>query len=155
MCTDISGNTPGCDTLLTPGLATYCALSTLSSNGDRNYFDSRRVAVSLYDPTVGTFYTSDNPATALLKMISIDLKVPGGLAGAYVWVLKDDDANGTMVKPWPQVWVARIAQLSSTRSINAGSSPGGLPYIWGPADSEGFRVRPPPPRGVLKAERMI
>lgn len=98
LCPDISGNTPGCDTLLTPGLATYSALSALSSNGYRNYFDSRRVAVSLYDPTVGTFYTYDNPATALLKMIYIELKLPGGLGGAYVWALKDDDANGTMVK---------------------------------------------------------
>jgi chitinase len=33
-----------------------------------------------------------------LKTIYINLKVPGGLGGAYVWALKDDDANGTMVK---------------------------------------------------------
>jgi chitinase len=33
-----------------------------------------------------------------MKMLYIDLKVPGGLGGAYVWALKDDDANGTMVK---------------------------------------------------------
>jgi hypothetical protein len=44
------------------------------------------------------FIPTTNPATALLKMIYIDLKVPGGLGGAYVWALKDDDANGTMVK---------------------------------------------------------
>jgi chitinase len=31
-------------------------------------------------------------------MIYIDVKVPDGLGGAYVWALKDDDANGTMVK---------------------------------------------------------
>jgi chitinase len=35
-------------------------------------------------------------------MLYIDLKVRGGLGGSYVWALKDalkdDDANGTMVK---------------------------------------------------------
>jgi chitinase len=98
LCTDLSGNTPGCDTLLTPGLATYWTLENLASNGYKTYFDSQRVAVSLYDPKLGTFYTYDNPQTALLKMIYINLKVPGGLGGAYVWALKDDDANGTMVK---------------------------------------------------------
>lgn len=25
-------------------------------------------------------------------------RVPGGLGGAYVWALKDDDANGTLIK---------------------------------------------------------
>ncbi len=98
LCTDLSGATPGCDTLLTPGLATYSTLSTLTSNGYSNYFDRRRIAVSLYDPTGGTFYTYDDPTTAFLKMRYVDLKVPGGLGGAYVWALKDDDANGTMVK---------------------------------------------------------
>jgi chitinase len=98
LCTDTSGNTAGCDTLLTPGLATYSTLSTLTSNGYSNYFDRRRIAVSLYDPTGGTFYTYDDPKTAFLKMLYVDLKVPGGLGGAYVWALKDDDPNGTMVK---------------------------------------------------------
>jgi chitinase len=98
LCPDDSGNTPGCDTLLTPGLSTYSTLSTLTSNGYSNYFDPLRVATSLYDPTNGTFYTYDDPFTATLKMIYINLKVPGGLGGAYVWALKDDDANGTMVK---------------------------------------------------------
>lgn len=98
LCPDDSGNTPGCDTLLTPGLSTYSTLSTLTSNGYSNYFDPLRVATSLYDPTGGTFYTYDDPFTVTLKMIYINLKVPGGLGGAYVWALKDDDANGTMVK---------------------------------------------------------
>jgi chitinase len=31
-------------------------------------------------------------------MTYINTKVPKGLGGAYVWALKDDDANGTMVK---------------------------------------------------------
>jgi chitinase len=97
-CPDLSGNTPGCDTLLTPGLATYSTLSNLTANGYTSYYDPKRVAVSLYDPTAGTFYTFDDPSVALLKMLYIEVKVPGGLGGAYVWALKDDDANGTMVK---------------------------------------------------------
>jgi chitinase len=98
LCTDLSGNTPGCDVLLTPGLATYSTLVNLMANGYVPYFDSRRVAVSVYDPTLGTFYTFDNPLTAMLKMNYVNNKVPGGLGGAYVWAVKDDDANGTMVK---------------------------------------------------------
>jgi chitinase len=98
LCPDLSGNTAGCDTLLTPGLLTYSTLSTLTSNGYRNYFDPRRVAVSLFDSTSGTFYTYDDPFSVFLKTIYINLKVPGGLGGAYVWALKDDGANGTMVK---------------------------------------------------------
>jgi chitinase len=98
LCPDLSGNTAGCDTLLTPGLATYSTLSNLTANGYTSYYDAKRVAVSLYDSTAGTFYTFDDPSTALLKMLYIEVKVPGGLGGAYVWALKDDDANGTMVK---------------------------------------------------------
>lgn len=98
LCTDLSGNTPGCDTLLTPGLLTYSTLSTLTANGFLGSFDPFRVAVSLYDPTPGTFYTYDDPFSVTLKTLYINLKVPGGLGGAYVWALKDDDANGTMVK---------------------------------------------------------
>jgi len=98
LCPDLTGNTAGCDTLLTPGLATYGTLASLASNGYSNYFDPKRIAVTLFDPASGTFYTYDNPSTAFLKMLYIDLKVPGGLGGAYVWALKDDDANGTMVK---------------------------------------------------------
>ena len=98
LCPDLSGNTAGCDTLLTPGLATYSTLSNLTANGYTSYYDPKRVAVSLYDRTAGTFYTFDDPSVALLKMLYIELKVPGGLGGAYVWALKDDDAKGTMVK---------------------------------------------------------
>lgn len=98
LCTDLSGATAGCDVLLTPGLATYGTLANLTDNGYSVYFDPLRTAVSLYDPTTGTFYTYDNPSTAFLKMLYIHVKVPGGLGGAYVWALKDDDANGTMVK---------------------------------------------------------
>jgi chitinase len=97
-CADLSGGTAGCDTLLTPGIATYSTLANLTANGYSTWFDSRRIAVSLYDPASETFYTFDNPETAFLKMLYVDVKVPGGLGGAYVWALKDDDANGTMVK---------------------------------------------------------
>jgi len=95
LCLDLSGATAGCDTLLTPGLATYSTLSTLTANGYSKYFDPKRIAVSLYDPTAGTFYTYDDPTTAYLKMLYLNYK---DLGGAYVWAVKDDDANGTMVK---------------------------------------------------------
>ena len=98
LCTDLSGNTPGCDTLLTPGTATYSTLSTLASSGYTSYFDPTRIAVSLYNPTTHTFYTYDNSDTAFLKSLYIDFRVPGGLGGAFVWAVKDDDSNGTMVK---------------------------------------------------------
>ena len=98
VCGDLSGNTPGCDTLLTPGTATYATLSTLTANGYKSSFDPSRIAVSLYNPSSGTFYTYDDPDTALLKALYVDLRVPGGLGGAFVWAVKDDDANGTMVK---------------------------------------------------------
>jgi chitinase len=97
-CTDLSGNTAGCDLLLTPGTATYASLANLASHGYKTWFDASRIAVSLYDPSTETFYTYDNPDTAFLKMLYVDIKVPGGLGGAYVWALKDDDANGTLVK---------------------------------------------------------
>ncbi len=97
-CPDTSGNTPGCDTLLTPGTATYSTLSTLTKNGYQRYFDWCRIAVSLYNPTTETFYTFDDPESAYLKTIYIQARVPGGLGGAFVWALKDDDSNGTMVK---------------------------------------------------------
>jgi chitinase len=98
LCTDLSGNTAGCDPLLTPGVATYATLAKLTANGYLRSFDTRRIAVSLYNPVTQTFYTYDDPETAFLKSIYIDFRVPGGLGGASVWALKDDDATGTMVK---------------------------------------------------------
>jgi len=106
LCPDLSGNTPGCDTLLTPGDATYATLSTLTANGYTRYFDPQRIAVWLYDPDSQIFYTYDDPFTAMLKMIYVDVKVPGGLGGAFVWAAKDDDANGTMVKTMA-LWLGR------------------------------------------------
>ena len=97
LCPDPNPNSPspGCDPLLTPGLATYATLVNLTSNGYNQYFDERRIAVWLYDPAAQVFYTYDDPATATLKMIYVDFR---GLGGGFVWALKDDDANGTMVK---------------------------------------------------------
>jgi chitinase len=31
-------------------------------------------------------------------MVYVQARVPGGLGGAYVWAVKDDDANGTVMK---------------------------------------------------------
>ena len=48
LCPDLSGNTPGCDTLLTPGVATYSTLSTLTANGYQQLLrpaKDRRVAL--------------------------------------------------------------------------------------------------------------
>ena len=99
LCTDLTGNTPGCDTLLTPGVATYSTLNNLAGNGYSVSFDSRRVGVTLYDPSTTTFYTYENPFTMSLKMLYIDVR---GLGGADVWAVKDDDADGTMVKTMAQ-----------------------------------------------------
>jgi chitinase len=98
LCPDLSGNTPGCDTLLTPGVATYATLNQLTGHGYILNFDARRIAVTLYDPSATTFYTFENPFTAFLKMLYVRSKVSGGLGGVFVWALKDDDADGTMVK---------------------------------------------------------
>jgi chitinase len=97
-CVNPNSAPPGCDLLLTPGLATYATLANLTADGYTQALDSRRIAVTLFDPNSATFYTYDDPQTAFMKMQYIDLKVPGGLGGAYVWAVKDDDANGTMVK---------------------------------------------------------
>jgi chitinase len=95
LCTDLSGNTPGCDPLLTPGVATYSTLINLTANGYSKHYDVERVAVWLYNPFSQTFYTYDDPVTAAAKMGYVDVR---GLGGAFVWAVKDDDANGTMVK---------------------------------------------------------
>jgi len=98
LCTDTTGSTPGCDALLTAGAATYSTLSTLTANGYSRYFDPVSVAAWLYDPTTGTFWSYDDRFTAALKTVYVQTRVPGGLGGNFVRALKDDDANGTMVK---------------------------------------------------------
>jgi chitinase len=87
---------PATDYLETQGVATYLTISSLT--GYTRHFDTKRVAVWIYQPSTGTFWTYDDPVTVWLKMGYVNLRAPGGLGGAYVWALKDDDTNGTIVK---------------------------------------------------------
>ena len=86
---------PG-DTLQTDGVATFATLSRLPDF--TRYFDAKRIAQWIYRPGTQTFWTFDDPVTASAKMLYVNLRVPGGLGGAYVWAVKDDDSNGTMMK---------------------------------------------------------
>ncbi|MGB2590767.1 MAG: glycoside hydrolase family 18 protein [Candidatus Acidiferrum sp.] len=87
---------PPADYLQTPGVITYLTLSGLT--GFSRHFDYQRIAVWLYDPNSETFWSYDDPVTVWLKMAYVRARVPGGLGGAFVWALKDDDANGTITK---------------------------------------------------------
>jgi chitinase len=98
LCPNTNGSVPGCDPLLTPGVMAYSTLSTLTSNGYARYFDRHRVAAWLYDPISETFWNFDDPFTVTLKMLYVDERVEGGLGGAYVWALKDDNESGSVVK---------------------------------------------------------
>jgi chitinase len=98
ICPNSNGSVPGCDPLLTAGLAEYLTLQNFPANGYTLYYDPKRIQALLYNPTLGTFYSFDDPPTVAVKMHYVLHKVPGGLGGAYVWALKDDDTNGTMVK---------------------------------------------------------
>src|SRR3984885_6835191 len=87
---------PGCDTLLTPGFLTYSTIENLTNkNGYIAWYDSARVGATLYNPATGTFYSYDNPASAVAKTTYIK---KNKLGGAYVWALNDDDANGSLTK---------------------------------------------------------
>jgi chitinase len=87
---------PPADYLQTPGVITYLTLTGLT--GFNRHFDYQRIAVWLYDPVSQTFWSYDDPVTVGLKTGYVRERVPGGLGGAFVWALKDDDANGTIVK---------------------------------------------------------
>lgn len=87
---------PATDSLETPGVITYLTLTGLT--GYKRYFDDRRIAAWLYDSGTQTFWSYDDPVTVSLKTAYVRLRVPGGLGGEFVWALKDDDANGTIVK---------------------------------------------------------
>jgi chitinase len=87
---------PPADYLQTPGVITYLTVTGLT--GFTRHFDYRRIAVWLYDPNTQTFWSYDDPVTVWLKTAYVRGRVPGGLGGASVWALKDDDANGTIVK---------------------------------------------------------
>ena len=87
---------PAGDTLETNGVATYLTLASLT--GFEHHYDPRRVAQWAYDPATLTFWTYDDPSIAWAKGLYVDIRVPGGLGGAFIWAFKDDDTNGTMVK---------------------------------------------------------
>ena len=87
---------PPADYLQTPGVITYLTLTGLS--GFTRYFDHKRFAVWLYDPNSQTFWSYDDPVTVWLKTAYVRTRVEGGLGGTFVWALKDDDTNGTIVK---------------------------------------------------------
>jgi chitinase len=84
------------DYLQTPGVITYLTATGLT--GFTRHFDYRRIAVWLYDPNTQTFWSYDDPVTVWLKTAYVRTRVRGGLGGEFVWALKDDDANGTIVK---------------------------------------------------------
>jgi chitinase len=75
---------------------TYLTLNGLT--GFTRHFDYQRIAVWLYDPNTETLWSYDDPVTVWLKTGYVRGRVPGGLGGAFVWALKDDDANGSIVK---------------------------------------------------------
>jgi len=106
---------PAGDAIGANGLATYKTLSTLMASGYTRYFDPQRIAVWLYNPTTRTFWSYDDPFTVFLKMIYTHRRVPGGLGGAFVWALRDDDENGNLVKTLD--WLARPEAVDAIRKV--------------------------------------
>ena len=93
---DKAAPSPGCDPLLAAGFLTYSTIENLvNKNGFAEWFDPARVGATLYNPAAGTFYTYDNPASVATKTAYIR---KNKLGGAYVWVLGQDDANGSLTK---------------------------------------------------------
>jgi chitinase len=93
---DKANASPGCDTVLTPGFATYSTIENLTNKyGYIAWYDSARVGATLYNPATGTFYTYDNPAAVSAKTAYIKKHK---LGGAYVWALNDDDAKASLTK---------------------------------------------------------
>ncbi|HZR57904.1 MAG TPA: glycosyl hydrolase family 18 protein [Terriglobales bacterium] len=87
---------PGCDTILTAGFATYLTIENLAKrDGYITWYDSTRIGATLYNPSNGIFYTYDNPASIAAKTAYIK---KNKLGGAYVWALNDDDANTSLTK---------------------------------------------------------
>ncbi|MGB8834694.1 MAG: glycosyl hydrolase family 18 protein [Candidatus Sulfotelmatobacter sp.] len=86
----------GCDTILTPGFATYSTIENLMHrDGYIAWYDSARVGATLFNPATATFYTYDNPDAAAAKTAYIKKHK---LGGAYVWALNDDDASASLTK---------------------------------------------------------
>jgi len=93
---DKAAPSPGCDTILTAGFATYSTIENLTHrDGYIAWYDSARTGATLYNPTTGTFYTYDNPAAVVTKTRYIKKHK---LGGAYVWALNDDDAGASLTK---------------------------------------------------------
>jgi chitinase len=93
---DKANPSPGCDTILTPGFATYSTIENLTNqSGYVAWYDSARVGATLYNPAAEIFYTYDTPAAAAAKTAYIKKHK---LGGAYVWALNDDDANASLTK---------------------------------------------------------
>ncbi len=87
---------PGCDHLLTPGNLTYSTIENLiNKKGYTAWFDAERKEATLYSPVKETFYTYDDPASVAAKTAYIRKHK---LGGAYVWVLGQDDADGSLIK---------------------------------------------------------
>ncbi len=86
---------PAGDTLATDGVATFRTLENLT--GFSHHLDYFTLAVWLYDPATQTFWSYDNPTSVIYKMAYTDLR-EGGLGGAFMWALKDDDANAKLLK---------------------------------------------------------
>ena len=87
---------PGCDTILTPGFATYSTIENLTDKyGYAPWYDSDRVGATLYNPSAEIFFTYDDAAVIAAKMAYIKKMK---LGGAYVWALNDDDARASLTK---------------------------------------------------------
>jgi chitinase len=87
---------PGCDTILTAGFATYSTIENLTKKyGYIPWYDSARVGATLYNPSTGIFYTYDDSAAVAAKTAYIKKRK---LGGAYVWALNDDDASASLTK---------------------------------------------------------
>lgn len=87
---------PGCDTILTQGFATYSTIENLTDKyGYKPWYDSRRAGATLFNPSTGIFFTYDDAAVAAAKTAYIKKKK---LGGAYVWALNDDDACASLTK---------------------------------------------------------
>src|SRR3984957_3272523 len=93
---DKANPSPGCDTILTPGFATYSTIENITNqSGYVAWYDLTRVGATLYNSATGTFYTYDTPAAAAAKTAYIRKHK---LGGAYVWALNDDDAKASLTK---------------------------------------------------------
>jgi chitinase len=87
---------PGCDTILTPGFATYSTIENLTNKyGYTSWYDSGRVGATLYNPSTGIFFTYDDAAAVAAKTAYIKKKKLGGV---YVWALNGDDASASLTK---------------------------------------------------------